>query len=74
MVERSRSHSLCFTLLLLLVTLVDVGHCQSLFKDNSVHILNYQEEFKIQFRPYFIGPTRYTCSLVWDDKSHWLDV
>ncbi|KAE9593555.1 putative plant self-incompatibility S1 [Lupinus albus] len=51
-----------------------IAHCESGNRDIGVQNLNYQQEFKFQFQVDISGPTKYNCSLTWDDKLHRFDV
>ncbi|KAF1892323.1 hypothetical protein Lal_00010788 [Lupinus albus] len=44
-----------------------IAHCQSKQDDIGVKNLHYQEEFKFQFRPDFLGITLFFCGLTWDE-------
>ncbi|KAE9598030.1 putative plant self-incompatibility S1 [Lupinus albus] len=99
MMVRSRSHTLLFSLLLL-VSLMGMSegingyfsyrhvyiknglsngtvltyHCKSKDNDFGVKTLNYDEEFKFQFKPDFFGDTLFFCGFTWDGKLHWFDI
>ncbi|KAE9604490.1 putative plant self-incompatibility S1 [Lupinus albus] len=51
-----------------------IAHCQSKQDDIGVKNLHYQEEFKFQFRPDFLGITLFFCGLTWDGTLHLFDV
>ncbi|CAL0302886.1 unnamed protein product [Lupinus luteus] len=48
-------------------------HCKGLHDDLGVQKLNYQEEFKFQFKTNIWHTTTYFCGLTWDGKLHWLE-
>ncbi|CAL0302332.1 unnamed protein product [Lupinus luteus] len=49
-------------------------HCKDKDHDLGVQKLNYQEEFKFQFKPNFLGNRLYFCGLTWDGNLHWFVV
>ncbi|KAE9598044.1 putative plant self-incompatibility S1 [Lupinus albus] len=45
-------------------------HCKSKDDDLGVRTLNYNEEFKFQFKPSFFGDTLFFCGFTWEGKLH----
>ncbi|KAE9593562.1 putative plant self-incompatibility S1 [Lupinus albus] len=49
-------------------------HCKSKNDDLDVHYLKYQDEYKFQFKPNFLGNTLFFCGLTWDGILHWFNI
>ncbi|KAE9598025.1 putative plant self-incompatibility S1 [Lupinus albus] len=51
-----------------------IYHCKSKDDDVGLKTLNYEDEFKFQFRPSFFTITVFRCSFAWDGKSHFFNI
>ncbi|KAL5794036.1 hypothetical protein ACOSP7_002630 [Xanthoceras sorbifolium] len=49
-------------------------HCQSKDDDLGEHVIPYQGNYTINFRPNFWGTTLYTCSFQWQNEFRRFDI